>query len=167
MSLTSIFHELGIQYVVVMPDSRMVSAISKEACEKEGIEYIQALTEQDAASISAGLNLVGKLSVCAMENSGIRSACDLISRLELLNRIHNVFLLTNRGMIGEENWWGAYHGDVTNSVLNELRIKNKVIKDVQEFRVGLKKALETFRTEQVSVALLLDYDFFEDLNGDA
>lgn len=162
MGIAKVLYEEGIKQIVIMPDSLISKCINERELECYGVEVIQVLNESDAVCICSGLNLTGQIVVCMMENSGIRSACDIISRFELAHGIHNIFVLTNRGKIGEENWWGVYHNEVTGQILKVTRMNIISVKSLSAFQCALHNAIKTFKTEQKSVAILLEYSFFEE-----
>ena len=151
------FSNQDIRYIVAMPDS-MNSKLFPLF--QGNMEIIQCLNETDAVTIASGLNLSGSLSVVMMENSGMRSACDIISRFETLHHIHNIYILSCRGEVGEENWWGIRHKQVTGSMIRNLQMFSLDIHDTDEWEEGLAKAVRSFRTEQTSVVLNLTADFF-------
>ena len=163
MNFAEVLFNEKIKNIVLMPDSLNSKCINRKDLENYNIGYIQALNESDAVCICSGLNLSGTLSVCMMENSGIRSACDIISRFELSHGIHNIFLLTNRGELGEENWWGVSHSNITSEIIYKTNIKYISVKRTTEFAKILHNAVQTFKTEQISIAILLEYTFFEDI----
>ena len=152
MTFTEILWNEGVKKIVVMPDSLISKCIN-----------LVQLEEHKIVCICSGLNLTGICSVCIMENSGIRSACDIISRFELAHGIHNIFILTNRGKIGEENWWGIYHNEVTNEILKAIKIKVVSAATVNQFQWAIHNAIKTFKTEQTSIAILLEYSFFKEI----
>ncbi len=163
MTLPEIFRKEGVKKLIVMPDSLISKCINLVQLEQHKIDYIQVLNESEAVCICSGLNLTGTCSVCLMENTGIRSACDIISRFELAHGIHNIFILTNRGEVGEENWWGVYHNEVTTEILRAIKIKTVSVATLNEFQWALHNAIKIFKTEQTSIAILLSYSFFKEI----
>ena len=161
MTFTGIINREKIKKIVFMPDSLMVKCFNQNELIRNSIDYIQVVNESDAVTICSGLNLSGTLSLCVMENSGIRSACDIISRLELSHGIHNIYVVSNRGEVGEENWWGVFHNNVTQQIINCTNMKSVFVDDFGEFETALHNAIKTFKTEQVSVIIFLSYSFFE------
>lgn len=163
MSFSEILANTGIQAVVSVPDSLN----SKLICERElstyHIRYIQCLNEISAVAVSSGLNLTGSTTICAIENTGLRYACDIVTRFEMAHGIHNMYLLSNRGFIGENNWWGIFHYEITRDIIEKNHMKAIKIDTPAHLSEGLKKAVCTFRTEQASVVLLLNYSFYEGL----
>ncbi|MBR3552092.1 MAG: hypothetical protein IKN72_01750 [Clostridia bacterium] len=156
------FYDLKIQFVLAVPDSwssKLISEIEKS----NHIRVVLCATEVEALTICSGLNLSGVLSVMIMENTGVRSVGDILTRFELAHNIHNIFLLSDRGGPGEANWWGVRHTSVTNSILNELNIVTIEVQALSGFQSALNMALETFRSEQVSVALKLKKSFWDEL----
>lgn len=153
---------LKVEYFVIMPDS-MNSKLLECIRTNTDINIIQGLNETDVITIASGLNLTGKLSVAVIENSGIRSICDILTRFETSHHIHNIYLLSSRGELGEENWWGIMHKRVTLSILTELNILYADVSDIQDFAIKFPKAIKSFKTEQISVALNLTSTFFQSI----
>lgn len=160
--VSKLFRQVGIRYIVIMPDS-MSSKLYACLSEEGNSNIIHCLNETDVVTITSGLNITGVLSVAIMENSGIRSACDLISRFELSHHIHNIYIISSRGGIGEENWWGIRHKTVTMEILNKLNILCTEVHSIDELQTALHKAVKSFKTEQTSVVLNLTSDFFDNL----
>lgn len=163
MNFSEMLYNVGIQTVVSVPDSLNSNLINTEELAAHRIRYIQSLNEISAVAISSGLNLTGCKSICVFENTGLRYACDIITRFESSHAIHNMYLLSNRGFIGEENWWGVFHNEVTNDIVEKNHMKTITVDKNSCLSEALEKALCTFNTEQVSVVLLLNYSFYEDL----
>ena len=156
------FDNLKIGYVIAVPDSwgsKLIRVIKKYS----QTQVLLCATEIEALTISAGLNLSGVLSVIIMENSGIRSIGDVLTRFELAHNIHNIFLLSDRGGFGEPNWWGVKHTHVTDSILKDLSIATIEVFSFSEFASALVLAIQTFRSEQVSVAIKLKKSFWDGL----
>ena len=161
--IPDIFTKLSIKNVVCMPDSlnnRMIGILNN--CST--ITVLQCLNETDVITICSGLNLGGQLSIAAFENSGIRSVADILTRFESSHHIHNIFLLSKRGSLGEQNWWGVNHQLVTNSILCDLNILIEHVDSIYQLESALTNATKTFRTDQKSIALCLSPTFFESVN---
>jgi len=163
MELSLILKNNNIKYVVTVPDSLSSKLIKKDQLVNEGITYIQSLNELSAVSISSGLNITGEKTLCVIENSGIRFACDIISRFELCHRIHNMYMVSGRGDIGEENWWGIFHESITKEIISNLPIKCCIVNSFSELETAIDKTVKSFCTEQVSTLIILSSDFFKEL----
>lgn len=160
--MISIFDNAKIQYVLAVPDSwgsRLIHVIEKY----NHCKVILCATETEAITISAGLNLSGILSIIVMENSGLRSVGDILTRFELAHCIHNIFLLSDRGGFGEANWWGVKHNCVTDNILNALSISTIDVLSFLDLEPALIAAIQTFHNEQVSVAIKLKKSFWDGL----
>lgn len=164
MDFSLLLKNNNIKYVVTVPDSLSSKLIHKEQLFRRGITYIQALNELSAVSISSGLNITGERALCVIENSGIRFACDVISRFELCHKIHNMYIVSGRGDIGEENWWGIFHDSITKEIISNLPIKHCTVNSVNELEDAIKKSIRSFATEQVSTLIVLSSTFFEELS---
>ncbi len=162
-NIYNILVNVGIKHIVVMPDSMNVRLL-RYIPDDQDINIIQVLNETDAVTVTSGLNLTGQLSIAMFENSGIRSACDILTRLELSHHIHNIYFLSSRGGIGEENWWGVMHRKVTTNILDELNIFQIDINNIEMLEYELYNAIKTFKTEQISVTLNFTPMFFENLD---
>ncbi len=163
MNVAEVLQKNGFKNVVTVPDSLNGRLFKQQALEAYGIRYIQVLNEISAVAISSGLNIVGNYSICLIENSGIRYACDIITRFEIGHGIHNIYIISNRGDFGERNWWGVFHNEVTFEILEQCRMKVMFINSSDELIVGLKKTMETFLSGQVSTVLVLNYTLYEEL----
>lgn len=158
------FSNAGIEYVLTVPDSwgsRLITILRQSGV----CHVLQCATEMEALTIAAGLNVSGVISVILIENSGIRSVADALSRFELSHKLHNIFLLSDRGGFGESNWWGAKHRSVTDNIIKELGIDSIEVFSPAEFNAALIMAVKTFRNEQVSVAVRLQRRFWEGLDN--
>lgn len=151
----------NIKNLVFMPDSLGMNFIN--VLLNTDVNLIQTVNETDAVTISGGLNLTGEITICMMENSGLRSACELIVRLEKLNHIFNFYIINQRGEIGEENWWGISHNIITNDIVEKLNFKHCTVNSITELDIALKHATQSFKTEQCSVALFLTRQFIESI----
>jgi len=153
--------DADIKCAVIMPDSLSSQVFSETLLHTKKIELVQVQNENDAIAISSGRNLTGDLTVCIMENSGIRYGCEMITRFETIQGIHNIYILSWRGTFGERNWWGIFHDINTKSIIKNLRFKTISVKSKLDFKPALTQAVATFLSEQVSVALILERQFFE------
>lgn len=156
------FDRLKIQYAIAVPDSWSSKLIRKIA-DYSSTKVLLCATEVEAVTICSGLNLSGVLTILIMENSGIRSAGDVLARFELSHSIHNIFLISDRGGFGEANWWGAKHNCISDNMMKELNIVTRDVYSLSDFPSALETAIETFHNEQVSVALKLKKSFWDEM----
>lgn len=162
-NLSHILVKRGIEHIVVMPDSLNALFLKKLYKENTSIDIIQGLNETDVITICSGFNLMGSPAIALMENSGIRSIADILTRLELSHHIHNIFCLTSRGLIGEDNWWGIRHEVISKELLQSLHIPVTFIDNCSQFDLALERCMKTYRTDQTSIAICLTPDFYRSL----
>jgi len=152
----------GVQTVVTLPDSHLCPLCRKIKNGKK-IDYIQTVDESIAVGISTGLRLTGNKSLVIMENSGLRKACETISRFNLSHRLFTAYLISHRGFFGERNWWGVAHHETMEPLLNLLKIRWAYVQSVAEFSKQLKNLYLNLETNQCSTALIIEQLFIEEL----
>lgn len=157
--IADILVEENINYVVSLPDS-ILSGLCKELISNKDIFYIQTTHEADCVGIASGLSLTGKKVVVVMESSGLRTAFEIISRFQLSHSIHCIYIISNRGEFGERNWWGQPHYYTTEIIINALNFRHKLVNSIEEFRVAIKEAINSFLSNQVSPIIILGNKFF-------
>src|ERR1044072_3346416 len=101
-------NEAGVSIVAAVPDSHMKSA-HRLLREQNKIRYVLASNELDLPGICAGAYMGGKKAVMIMENSGLRQACEPISRFAFTHHLPVVMIMAFRGELGERHWWGNNH----------------------------------------------------------
>ncbi|MEU8799797.1 hypothetical protein [Spirillospora sp. NPDC048819] len=145
----------GVELAVALPDS-LLSPLCAMTAERGEIPYVQCCDEATAIGIAAGANLAGTCTLVLMENSGLRRACETLSRFVLSHRLHVAMLLSHRGAFGEANWWGLAHSETMAPHLEMLRIKTEHVTAAVDFEDALRRAYSTLRTGQSSVALVAE-----------
>ena len=98
-----------VRFVVGLPDS-MLAGVYVAAGKDPDIRYVAVTNEAEGASVAAGAWITGGRSVLVMENSGLRAACEALSRLGLVNGIPVTMLMGYRGDLGERFHWGSITG---------------------------------------------------------
>ena len=108
-----------VRFVVGLPDS-MLAGVYVAAGKDPDIKYVAVTNEAEGASVAAGAWITGGRSVLVMENSGLRAACEALSRLGLVNGIPVTMLMGYRGDLGERFHWGVNHGMTMEPILKAL-----------------------------------------------
>lgn len=153
----------GIQTVVALPDSNLAPLCQRIRTGNQ-IDYIQATHESVCVGIATGLALCGVRSLVIMENSGLRSACESIARLQLSHHLFACYLISHRGAFGERNWWGQAHHETMEPLLKLLRFRWTHLRSVSEFPYLLEQAFSTFAANQSGVALIAEQGFIQELS---
>jgi sulfopyruvate decarboxylase subunit alpha len=148
--------------LVGVPDS-LLSPLCLFASKHRQVRYIQTCDEATAVGVAAGMTLASGRSLVVMENSGLRRACESLSRLTLSHGMHVALLLSHRGEFGEPNWWGIAHRKTMYAHLQMLDIPFSEVQSTSDFSIKLKDAYAMLDTGQCTVALITTRQFTEEL----
>lgn len=113
--------KVHVRVMVALPDS-LLKGVYDAAARDPNIKYIPVTNEAEGAAVAAGVWAGGQRSVLVMENSGLRVACEALSRLGLVNGLPVTMLMGYRGDVGERIHWGINHGITMEPLLQALRI---------------------------------------------
>jgi sulfopyruvate decarboxylase subunit alpha len=146
-------NEAGVSIVAAVPDSHM-SGAHRLLREQNTIRYVLASNELDLPGICAGAYFGGKKALMIMENSGLRQACEPISRYAFTHHVPLVMIMSYCGDFGERNWWAINHGQTMEPILNALRIPFRVMNDPKEIKPNIGRAFMHADSSQWPVALV-------------
>lgn len=113
--------QAGVQVMTSLPDT-LLKGVYAAAAKDPDMRYIPCTNEAEAAAVAAGCWAGGKRSVVAMENSGLRVACEALARIGLVNALPVCMIMGFRGDVGERVHWGINHGITMEPLLQALRI---------------------------------------------
>jgi sulfopyruvate decarboxylase subunit alpha len=147
------FDEAGVSLVAAVPDSHM-SGAHRLLREQNKIRYVLAGSEADLPGICAGAYFGGKKALMIMENSGLRQACEPISRFAFTHHMPLVMIMSYCGDFGERNWWAINHAQTMEPILNALRIPFRVLSDPKEIKPNIGRAFMHADSSQWPVALV-------------
>ena len=145
--------EANVSIVAAVPDSHM-SGAHRLLREQNEIRYVLASNELDLPGICAGAYFGGKKAVMIMENSGLRQACEPISRYAFTHHMPLVMIMSYCGDFGERNWWAINHAQTMEPLLNALRIPFRVLSDPKEIKPNIGRAFMHADSSQWPVALV-------------
>lgn len=152
--------EAGVSIVAAVPDSHMKSA-HRLLREQNTIRYVLASNELDLPGICAGAYFGGKKSVMIMENSGLRQACEPISRYAFTHHVPLVMIMSYCGDFGERNWWAINHAQTMEPLLQALRIPFRVIDKLEDIKPSIGRALMHADSSQWPIALVMTGECLE------
>lgn len=152
--------EAGVSLVTAVPESLLRSAYAALA-ETRDIRYVRVANEAEMPGICAGAYLGGTRAVMMMENSGLRQACEPLTRLAWAHRLPMVLLMAHRGDFGERNWWGHNHAQTMGPILDALRFPYWHVRTLDEIRPSLRKAWDHADSSQWPVALVFEGECVE------
>jgi sulfopyruvate decarboxylase subunit alpha len=153
-------NEAGVSLVAAVPDSHM-SGLHRLLREQNKIRYVLAGNEADLPGICAGAYFGGKKALMIMENSGLRQACEPISRFAFTHHVPMVMIMSYCGDFGERNWWAINHAQTMEPLLQALRIPYRVLSDPNEIKPSVKRAFMHADSSQWPVALAFTGDCLE------
>ena len=110
--------------------------------------------EGEGASIAAGVWLTGSRAALIMENSGLRVATESLARLGMTHGIPVVMLMSYRGDVGEEQWYGIPHGITMEPLLQTLRIPYVIVRKAEEIKRAIGNAYKTADSSKYHVAVV-------------
>jgi sulfopyruvate decarboxylase TPP-binding subunit len=142
-------------FFAVLPDSKS-AALIVALRDFAGQRVIQVGDEATAVGIAAGLTLVSRSCLLIMESSGLRRGFESLGRLSASHGIHPLILATDRGAIGDSDWWAAAHQPHARSVATALgAVCADLTSDLAGERVAsiIAGAVRHHRSQQVPVVL--------------
>ena len=152
--------EAGVSIVAALPESLLASIYL--ACSRDNeIRYIPVTNEAELPGIVTGAYLSGKKAVMIMENSGLRQGLEAISRSAYCHSLPMVMIMSYRGDLGEENWWGHNHSQTMEPILDAVRIPWRAVRKVEDIKSSIKKAIDHANASQWPVALVMSGDCVE------
>lgn len=152
--------EAGIRLVTAVPES-LLKDVYRRLPSDPDIRYIPVTNEAEMPGIMAGAYLGGTRGVMIMENSGLRQACEPLSRLAYVHHMPLVFIMGFRGDFGERNWWGHNHAQTMEPMLNALRFPYRVIRRIEDIKSHIKRAWLHADSSQWPVGLVLSGECVE------
>lgn len=102
------------------------------------ITYYNAVREDAAIGIASGACLAGKRSAVFMQNSGIGNIINPLTSFNLIYKIPVLMFITWRGYKGKDAPEHVIMGRKTLSLLKELNIPVKILKNVKQINDAVK-----------------------------
>ncbi len=144
----------GIKLLTCLPDGglKQIYFLCKD---DPDFEFVPVTNEGEGVAIAAGAWLGGKRALMFMENSGLREASEVLSRLSIGIDIPVLLLMSYRGSIGEGNWWGETHGVIMERMLKALRIPYLILEREDEIEGSLQRAVRSMDSSKHHVAIVV------------
>lgn len=99
---------LEFEWLVVVPDSRTAEVLRQVEIRAPD-RVVQVVDEATAIGIACGIILGGQTALVVVESSGLRRGFETLARLSVSHGIHPAVLATDRGALGDPDWWAASH----------------------------------------------------------
>src|SRR5215510_15478414 len=111
----------GVRVISALPETWLVHLIRMAEDDPE-MTLVRLAKEEEGVGISAGAYFAGVPSAMLMQNHGFLAAINGIVSFAHLYRIPLLMLISARGTFGERDPWQTQGGNVTEPVLDALRI---------------------------------------------
>jgi sulfopyruvate decarboxylase subunit alpha len=149
--------ECDVNLVSALPETWLVHLI-RMADEDPGMILVRLAKEEEAVGISAGAHFAGVKSAMLMQNHGFLAAINGIVSFAHLYKIPLLILISYRGSLGERDPWQTQGGNVTEAVLQALRIPYSFLDAADSVRKRIRQAQTLAESSLQPVALLLTRD---------
>src|ERR1700741_5098866 len=149
--------ECEIRLVSALPETWLVHLI-RLADEDTEMILVRLAKEEEAVGISAGAHFAGVKSAMLMQNHGFLASINGIVSFAHLYKIPLLMLISYRGSLGERDPWQTQGGNVTEPLLDALRIPYFFLDALETVRKRIRQAQTLAESSLQPVALLLTRD---------
>src|SRR5712672_4712720 len=129
----------GVGLVSALPETWLVHLI-RMAEDDPGMILVRLAKEEEAVGISAGAHFAGVKSAMLMQNHGFLASINGIVSFAHLYKIPLLMLISYRGTFGERDPWQTQGGNVTEPVLQALRIPYDFLDSVDTVKKRIQQA---------------------------
>jgi len=149
--------ECDIRLVSALPETWLVHLI-RLADEDSEMILVRLAKEEEGVGISAGAHFAGVKSAMLMQNHGFLASINGIVSFAHLYKIPLLMLISYRGTLGERDPWQTQGGNVTEPLLQALRIPYFFLDALDNVRKRIRQAQTLAESSLQPVALLLARD---------
>jgi len=161
-SFIEALHYADVRIVTAVPESRLKD-VFQALPNEDGIRYVPVTNESEMPGVVAGAYFGGVRAMMLMENSGLRQACEPITRFAYAHKVPLVMAVTHRGEFGEPNWWGHNHSQVMIPLLEALRIPYQRLSTIDSLSESIDSAFVHADASQWPVCLILEGECVADV----
>src|SRR5213080_4228675 len=147
----------GIRLLSALPETWLVHLIQIAEDDPE-MRLVRLAKEEEGVGLSAGAHFAGVKSAMLMQNHGFLAAINGIVSFAHLYKIPLLMLISYRGTFGERDPWQTQGGNVTEPVLQALRIPYDFLDSPETAAAKIRKAQTLAESSLQPVALLLTRD---------
>ncbi len=146
-----------VRLISALPETWLLHLI-RLADEDPEMILVRLAKEEEAVGLSAGAHFAGVKSAMLMQNHGFLAAINGIVSFAHLYKIPLLMLISYRGTFGERDPWQTQGGNVTEAVLQALRIPYLLLDAPQIVVRRIQQAQTLAESSLQPVALLLTRD---------
>src|SRR5246127_5792841 len=111
----------GVRLMSALPETWLVHLIRMTDDDPE-MTLVRLAKEEEGVGISAGAHFAGVKSAMLMQNHGFLASINGIVSFAHLYKIPLLMLISYRGSLGERDPWQTQGGNITEPLLQALRI---------------------------------------------
>lgn len=147
----------GVRLMSALPETWLVHLI-RLAEEDPEMTLVRLAKEEEGIGISAGAHFAGVKSALLMQNHGFLASINGIVSFAHLYKIPLLMLISYRGTFGERDPWQTQGGNVTEPLLEALRIPYQKLDspDIVERRIREGQTLAESSLQPVALLLTRD-----------
>ncbi|MBZ5551379.1 MAG: sulfopyruvate decarboxylase [Acidobacteriia bacterium] len=147
----------GIRLLSALPETWLVHLI-RMAEEDPEMTLVRLAKEEEGIGISAGAHFAGVKSALLMQNHGFLASINGIVSFAHLYKIPLLMLISYRGTFGERDPWQTQGGNVTEPLLQALRIPYHRLDSPEMVERRIREGQTLAESSLQPVALLLTRD---------
>jgi sulfopyruvate decarboxylase subunit alpha len=149
--------ECGIRMVSALPETWLVHLIRLTDDDPE-MTLVRLAKEEEGVGISAGAHFAGVKSAMLMQNHGFLASINGIVSFAHLYKMPLLMLISYRGSSGERDPWQTQGGNVTEHLLQALRIPYFSLDSSANVKKRIRQAQTLAESSLQPIALLLTRD---------
>ena len=149
--------ECDIRLMSALPETWLVHLI-RLADEDPKTILVRLAKEEEGIGLSAGAHFAGVKSAMLMQNHGFLASINGIISFAHLYKIPLLMLISYRGSFGERDPWQTQGGNVTEPVLQALRIPYLLLDSPETVKKRIRDAQTLAESSLQPVAVLLTRD---------
>ena len=153
----------GVDFAVSVPcklTSGLISCLEQD----KDITHLSVTREEEGVGICAGVHLSGSLPCMVIQNSGLGNSINALASLTMLYSLPLVMLISHRGTPGEKIAAQFPMGQYSKGLLDVLNIPSFTMKDKKDVEAELCNIVSYSRSMEFPVTVLLDFQFWSNIN---
>jgi len=143
----------GITLVSTLPDAWLGGLIGELDADPE-MTLIRVTREDEGLGICAGAFLGGRPAALLAQNAGLLLSTNVVAGLAFHHQVPALLLIAQRGDAGDNQYYHAYKGRVTEPVLSAIGVPHHRVEGPEDFHL-FEEAWMQSRMCRMPVVLLL------------
>jgi sulfopyruvate decarboxylase subunit alpha len=124
----------GIDLISTLPDAWLGELIAEIEADP-AMKLVRLTREDEGLGICAGAYLGGRRAAVLAQNAGLLLSTNVLAGLAYHHQIPALMLIANRGGVGDNQYYHAYKGRVTEPVLAAVGVPYHVVNGPEDFHI--------------------------------